>query len=95
MCTYCMVLDAGRITWPPQPITPTVPYVPTLPQLPLTDAERIELDSLRVWKKMADLAKQLDTLTKQADCEDPEKVVTMERLTKRMDELEKRLDQRA
>lgn len=98
MCVVSMVQDQFRpiiprpvwpyslpiktTPWSPQPIKPIVyPWTP-----PMASEALDEL--LRKYNKMLNLAEEVDDLTGQPDCEDPEKATLRERVA----ELERRLD---
>ena len=94
MCVVSMVMEHYQPIFPQPEPTPVQPFQPmqTVPfSWPTPQTMAGELQELRVligeFRELYEATKKIDVLTKQPDCEDPEKI----KLVARVDLLEKRL----
>jgi hypothetical protein len=95
MCVYSMVLDhyknpfkpyiypdttgPNTIPWTPTVTTPPPPQIVNIQQLPFKEIEDLK-SLIKEFKEALEAAKVVDKLTKQPDCEDPEKAKLVERV---------------
>lgn len=76
MCAVSMVYRSGIDNWP---------HINKLP------AAQPQYDYWTKWVEMLEKARKYDALTNQPDCEDPAKEHILEKVLKRLDELEQKL----
>ena len=72
MCVASVIYDYARNQFP---------RIDTWPAGP-------QMDYWKDWLNMLDKAKEFDKKNNESDCEDPEKVKILEKILKRLDELE-------
>jgi hypothetical protein len=86
MCCYSMISGWGqKQIWPPDSFY-VYPQVPTF--IPNIESEA---EQIRVFKKLLDQAAEMDKVSGQAECEDPEKVKFVGKLLQRLEDLEKQV----
>lgn len=89
MCVVSNISDWGRRTWPePEPFLPKPNPWETLP-LPNPPYNGPTREEWEEFKKLLKQAAKVDELAGQADCVDPKKQEWMEKIEKRLNELEK------
>jgi hypothetical protein len=87
MCVVSNIIDTGMKTWP-NPTNPEfVPWAPPVIPNTLPDIMGIPFEALRNWKELLEKAKKFDELTNQPNCESPEKVEYVNKLTDRLIEI--------
>lgn len=88
MCIVSNVMDSYGPIFPrpvaePFPVQPNVQFIPWQPKMHPDDLAKL----IEAFKQSVAAAKVADAVTKQSDCEDPEKLKLLERVA----ELEKQL----
>lgn len=109
MCVVSNISDYGKQhVWPnpddwkwklplaPGPYTPE-PFFPhqTIPvKVEPNPFSKEEVERIREFLKLLEMAKKVDEMTGQADCPDPEKAAWVKKLAERLDGIESKLKQK-